>query len=213
MCVYQKNNEHDQEGPRQWKTHVSLIDRNASNFDVLFFQRGVRHIVDRFRNRPDAHSASDDRMLVDDHFLFEYGNYASGLFYLLWTIHGTCNAMNSYSGRLQIPVWKPFRSLRVYLRQQRRSIMHKAIIGLTALAAIAIATPASAQRDEDGWRDGRHDNGRHLGWRDRRHDPEFSIRLRTGRDAYGSGRDCSMRVTRYERPNGTTVTRRERRCD
>ena len=91
--------------------------------------------------------------------------------------------------------------------------MHKAIIGLTALAAIAIATPASAQRDEDGWRDGRHDNGRHLGWRERRYDPEFSIRLRNDRDAYGSGRDCSMRVTRYERPNGTTVTRRERRCD
>jgi hypothetical protein len=91
--------------------------------------------------------------------------------------------------------------------------MNKTLIGLTALAAIAIATPALAQRD-DGWReDGWRDNGRHNGWRHNRHDPEFSIRFGNGRYAYGSGRDCSVRITRYERPNGTTVTRRERRCD
>ena len=87
--------------------------------------------------------------------------------------------------------------------------MHKALICLTALAAISIATPASAQWDNDGWRDGRHD-----GWRNR-NEPGVSIRLgnRNGYRAYGSERDCSMRVTKIQRPNGTTVTKRERRCD
>jgi hypothetical protein len=74
--------------------------------------------------------------------------------------------------------------------------MKKTLIGLTALAGIAAATPAAAQWHE-GWR-------HHNGW----HRPGVSIHVG---NAYA--RDCAVRVSKTYRANGTVVTRRVRRCD
>jgi hypothetical protein len=84
--------------------------------------------------------------------------------------------------------------------------MKATLIALTALSLFAVATPASAQ--DYGWRDRDH------GWRDhdsRRHH-RSGIRVDIGRGAYARG-DCSVKVTKIHRPNGTVVTRRVRSCD
>jgi len=83
--------------------------------------------------------------------------------------------------------------------------MKATLIAMAALSLLTMATPASAQ--DHGWRDRDH------GWRDndwRRHH-RSGIRVDVGR-AYARG-DCSVKVTRIHRPNGTVVTRRVRSCD
>ncbi len=86
--------------------------------------------------------------------------------------------------------------------------MKATLFALAALSMFTVATPASAQ--DYGWRDRDH---RDHGWRDRdwRRHHRSGIRVDIGR-AYARG-DCSVKVTRVHRPNGTTVTRRVRRCD
>jgi hypothetical protein len=76
--------------------------------------------------------------------------------------------------------------------------MKATLIGLAAASLIAVATPASAQSGDYGWR--------------HRSDPGVSVRISPNR-AYARDRNCSVRVTTIHRPNGTTVTRRVRRCD
>ena len=83
--------------------------------------------------------------------------------------------------------------------------MKVTLIALAALSLCSVATPASAQ---DGWRDRDHrwhDND----WRHRDH--RSGITVDVGR-AYARG-DCSVKTTRIHRSDGTTVTRRVRRCD
>jgi len=83
--------------------------------------------------------------------------------------------------------------------------MKATLIALAALSLLTVATPTFAQ--DHGWRDRDH------GWRDnnwRRHH-RSGVRLEFGR-SYARG-DCSVRITRIHRPNGTVVTRRVRRCD
>jgi hypothetical protein len=83
--------------------------------------------------------------------------------------------------------------------------MKATLIALAAVSLLTVAMPASAQ--DYGWRDRDRD------WRDhnwRRHD-RSGLRLEFGR-SYARG-DCSMKVTRIHRPNGTVVTRRVRSCD
>jgi Ni/Co efflux regulator RcnB len=88
--------------------------------------------------------------------------------------------------------------------------MRNITLALAAVAAMALATPASAQdRDYDRhneWRHGDRDHGRHEGWR--RHRSGVSIEV--GR-AYA--RDCSVRVSKTIRSNGTVITRRVKSCD
>jgi Ni/Co efflux regulator RcnB len=92
--------------------------------------------------------------------------------------------------------------------------MKATLIALAALSLFTVATPASAQ---DGWRD--RDSREHSwrdrdhGWRDRdwRRHHRSGIRVDIGR-AYARG-DCSVKVTKIHRPNGTVVTRRVRSCD
>jgi len=84
--------------------------------------------------------------------------------------------------------------------------MKATLIAIAALSLFTVATPASA---EDGWRH----RDRDYGWRDhdwRRHH-RSGIRVDIGR-AYARG-DCSVKVTKIHRPNGTVVTRRVRSCD
>ena len=85
--------------------------------------------------------------------------------------------------------------------------MKATLIALAALSLFTVAMPASAQ--DYGWRDRDRDRD----WRDhnwRRHD-RSGLRLEFGR-SYARG-DCSVKVTRTHRPNGTVVTRRVRSCD
>ena len=88
--------------------------------------------------------------------------------------------------------------------------MKATLIALAALSLFTVATPAFAQ--DYGWRDRDH-GWRDDGWRDRdwRRHNRSGIRLELGR-SYARG-DCSVRVTRDYRPNGTVVTRRVRSCD
>jgi len=83
--------------------------------------------------------------------------------------------------------------------------MKAILIALAALSLVSVATPASAQ---DGYRDRdyrRHDSD----WRHRHH--RSGITVDVGR-SYARG-DCSVKTTRIHRSDGTTVTRRVRRCD
>jgi len=82
--------------------------------------------------------------------------------------------------------------------------MKATLIALAALSLLSVATPATAQ---DGWRDRdyRHHDG---DWR-RHH--RTGITVDVGR-SYARGH-CAMKVTKIHRPNGTTVTRRVRKCD
>ena len=86
--------------------------------------------------------------------------------------------------------------------------MRNIALAMAAVAAMAVATPSLAQD-----RDWRGDNWRHEdGWRGRDHRGP-GVTLRLGRPDRAYARDCSMRVTRVHRSDGTVVTRRERRCD
>jgi len=83
--------------------------------------------------------------------------------------------------------------------------MKAILIALATLSLVSAATPASAQ---DGYRDrdyGRHDSD----WRHRHH--RSGITVDVGRSYARS--NCAVKVTKIHRPNGTTVTRRVRRCD
>ena len=83
--------------------------------------------------------------------------------------------------------------------------MKATLIALAALSMLSVTMPASAQ---DGWRD--RDHRRHdSDWRHRHH--RSGITVDVGR-AYARG-NCDVKVTKIRRPNGTTVTRRVRRCD
>ena len=82
--------------------------------------------------------------------------------------------------------------------------MKATLIALAALSLLSVATPASAQ---DGWRDRDH-RSYDSDWR---HRHRSGIRVDVDR-AYARG-DCSVKVTRTYRSNGTTVTRRVRSCD
>jgi len=96
------------------------------------------------------------------------------------------------------------KTLNVITRGERS--MKATLIAIAALSLFTVATPASA---EDGWRH----RDRDYGWRDhdwRRHH-RSGIRVDIGR-AYARG-DCSVKVTKIHRPNGTVVTRRVRSCD
>ena len=81
--------------------------------------------------------------------------------------------------------------------------MKATLIGLAALSLLSAVTPASAQ--DFGWHDRDHDRD----WRYRHHRPGITVDV--GR-TYARG-DCSVKVTRIHRPNGTVVTRRVRSCD
>jgi hypothetical protein len=73
--------------------------------------------------------------------------------------------------------------------------MKAVAIGITALSLCTLATPASAEHWDSGWRH-------------RHHHPAISVHV--GR-AYA--RACGVKVTKVYRSNGTVVTRRVRRCD
>jgi len=76
--------------------------------------------------------------------------------------------------------------------------MRNIAFALAGVAAVVLTTPASAQyRDHD----------RHNGWRNGHHS---GVSVHVGR-AYA--RDCSVRVSKTVRSNGTVVTRRVRHCD
>ena len=77
--------------------------------------------------------------------------------------------------------------------------MRTTLVTMTALAAIAFGSvaPASAQ----GW---------HNGWRHRHH-PHFGVSIGVGND-YAYAHNCSVRVSKTYRSNGTVVTRRVRSC-
>jgi len=84
--------------------------------------------------------------------------------------------------------------------------MRNIALGLMAVAAIAVVTPAFAQDVELRTDSGRHEDG--LRSRDR--GPGARVEIdRPGR-AYAN---CSMRTIRIHRRDGTVVARRERRCD
>ena len=77
--------------------------------------------------------------------------------------------------------------------------MQKLIIGALAAATIAIALPASAQsvRIGDGPGGG----------------PDVRLRIGPGHPHYRDRAErCRVVVTKVKRPNGTTITKRERRC-
>ena len=77
--------------------------------------------------------------------------------------------------------------------------MHKLMFGALAAATIALAMPASAQNVRIGDGPGGAPD----------------IRLRVGPDHPGyraRAERCRTVVTKIQRPNGTTVTKRERRC-
>jgi hypothetical protein len=82
--------------------------------------------------------------------------------------------------------------------------MKATLVALAALSLLSVVTPASAQ---DGWRDRDHR------WHDsdRRHHHRSGITVDVGR-AYARS-NCAVKVTKVHRSNGTTVTRRVRRCD
>jgi Ni/Co efflux regulator RcnB len=85
--------------------------------------------------------------------------------------------------------------------------MKATLIALAALSLFTVVMPASAQ--DYGWRDRDRDRN----WRDhdwRRHN-RSGITVDVDR-SYARG-DCSVKVTRTHRPNGTVVTRRVRSCD
>jgi hypothetical protein len=87
--------------------------------------------------------------------------------------------------------------------------MKKIALGLAALTAIALATPSLAQDRDREWRG---DSQRYEdGWRGR--DRERGVTLRLGRPDRSYARDCRMIRSRIERPDGSVVYRRERRCD
>ena len=72
--------------------------------------------------------------------------------------------------------------------------MKTTLIAAAALSLLAVGTPASAQ--DHGWRHRHHHSG---------------VTVDVGR-AYARS-NCSVRITKVHRPNGTVVTRRVRRCD
>ena len=76
--------------------------------------------------------------------------------------------------------------------------MRTMFVGLAALAAVAVATPAGAQD-----RDWRHD-----GWRHHHRAPHVTISA--GRSY---ARECTVRRSKTVRGNGTVVVRRSRVCD
>jgi hypothetical protein len=77
--------------------------------------------------------------------------------------------------------------------------MHKLMLGALAAATLAIATPASAQGVHVG-------DGRGGG-------PDVNVRIGPGHSGWRARAErCRVVVTRVHRPNGTTVTKRERRC-
>jgi hypothetical protein len=84
--------------------------------------------------------------------------------------------------------------------------MKATLIAMAALSLLTVAMPASAQ--DYGWRDRDH-NWRDHDW-DRRHRSGITVDI--GR-AYARDRDCAVRITKVQRPNGTVVTRRVRSCD
>ena len=89
--------------------------------------------------------------------------------------------------------------------------MKGTLIILAALSLFSVIAPASAQ---DGWRDRDYRwNDRDNRWNDSdwRRNHRSGITVDVGRSFARS--DCSMRVTRIQRPNGTMVTRRVRSCD
>lgn len=80
--------------------------------------------------------------------------------------------------------------------------MKKLAIGIIAASAIMFAVPASAQVHVREGNNGvhvriGHGHGWHKGWRHR--------------GDYARA-NCRVEVTRVHRPNGTTITKRERRC-
>jgi len=82
--------------------------------------------------------------------------------------------------------------------QHRRIEMRSILFGLATTAALAIATPASAQHWHHGW---------HHAWR---HGPHFGFSFRLGGPyAYAP---CRIIRTKRVRPNGTVIIRRVRRC-
>jgi hypothetical protein len=77
--------------------------------------------------------------------------------------------------------------------------MHKLILGAIAAATLALAVPASAQSVHIG--DGRGGA------------PDINVRVGPGHPSYRARAEhCRVVVTRVHRPNGTTITKRERRC-
>ena len=78
--------------------------------------------------------------------------------------------------------------------------MHKLMFGAIAAATIAMAVPANAQSIRFG-------DGRGGG-------PDVSVRVGPGSPGYRAhARErCRYITTHIQRPNGTTVTKRERRC-
>lgn len=85
--------------------------------------------------------------------------------------------------------------------------MKKALFGLLALTATAIATPVLAE--------GVHFDapGVHVGVGDRGYyDHDWGWRHRHGYYAYGSA-DCRVVTIKHRRWDGSVVVERERRCD
>jgi hypothetical protein len=77
--------------------------------------------------------------------------------------------------------------------------MHKLMLGALAAATLAMAVPADAQRIRLGDGPGGA--------------PDVSVRIGPGHPGYRARAErCRTVVTRIQRPNGTTVTKRERRC-
>ena len=77
--------------------------------------------------------------------------------------------------------------------------MHKLMLGALAAATIAMAIPADAQSLRIG--DGRGGA------------PDVSVRVGPGHPGYRArAENCRTVVTRVKRPNGTVITKRERRC-
>jgi hypothetical protein len=77
--------------------------------------------------------------------------------------------------------------------------MYKLMLGALAAATIAMTVPASAQGVYIG-------DGRGGG-------PDVAVRVGPGHHGYyARGERCRTVVTRIQRPNGTMITKRERRC-
>jgi hypothetical protein len=75
--------------------------------------------------------------------------------------------------------------------------MHKLMLGALAAATIALTVPAAAQGVYVG--SGRGDG--------------VAVRIGPGHPGYvARGERCRTVTTRITRPNGTVVTKRERRC-
>src|SRR5215510_1354315 len=115
--------------------------------------------------------------------------------------------MNGCSAPFHQLSWNVKAKKTLNLVTRGEDIMKANLIALAALSLFTVAMPASAQ--DYGWR--HRDRDRE--WRDhdwRRHH-RSGVRLEFGR-SYARG-DCSVKVTRIHRPNGTVVTRRVRSCD